>query len=170
MYSAGSHIRAHDLQRGFTLANLLVTISILAISTAAALPQVSRLRATFNRMNAEAYLTQDLKRAQAESITQGCRGIFIIAPDGRSYSFGCDYLVYDTTVPPQPDNVTLRRKLPDNFLIQASQPIIFNSKGQTVDASGIISNTTITLVETGHGAARDFASGILLGTGVFSFS
>ncbi len=165
---AGHSADSHD--RGTTVFELLVGLSIAILLGGLALPEVGKLRATFNRMNAQAYLAQDLKRAQAESVTQGCRGIFVIAPDGQSYSFGCDYLEYSTADPPQPDVVTLTRHLPEGVILTTPSPIIFNSKGQAVDVDGIISNLTISLKYVANGSVEEFAVGLLLGTGVFSFS
>jgi type II secretory pathway pseudopilin PulG len=150
--------------------SLLVTVSIMAILAAVVVPQLPELSQVFGRMNAQANLLQDLKRAQAESITQGCRGVFVIAADKTSYTFGCDYLPYDTAATPHSDVIRLVRRLPKHITIEVPSPIIFNSHGQTVDTYGIISNLIITLSDSSHGTAEDFASGTLLGTGVFSYN
>lgn len=148
---------------------LMFVAALLAILGALAVPQMYKLRATYDRMDAKAYLAQDLKRAQAESITQGCRGIFKILNGGRTYQFGCDYLNYDTRNPPSPDVVSLSRTLPANIILFTPSPIIFNSKGQTVDVDGVISNLNLSLRDVSRGSAQEFALGILLGTGVFNY-
>lgn len=80
---------------GYTLLELCVTLLVLTSLSAAALPKIAEIDSSFNRLNSRSYLIQDLKRAQAEAITSGCRGIAVISPDGKSYRFGCDYLAYD---------------------------------------------------------------------------
>jgi len=64
---------------------------------------------------------------------------------------------------------SLQRNLPANMTITSSDPIIFNSRGQAVDVDDIMSNLTISLIESGDGGPETFASGTLLGTGVFSY-
>jgi len=150
---------------GFSLANLLTTLALIAIIGALGLPQLAQLTKTFDRFNARQHLLEDLKRAQAETITEGCRGIVKIAADATSYTYGCDYLSYDATADPIGDIVTFQRMLPEGIEVSGSSPIIFDSRGQSVDTDGIVNN--VTLVLDYRGAA--FASGALLGTGVFKY-
>jgi prepilin-type N-terminal cleavage/methylation domain-containing protein len=157
-------------ETGFSVLELLVVMSLSAVLTLFALPQYTKLAAAFDRMNARAELVKDLKRAQAESITEGCRGIIVIAADKKSYTFGCDYLDYDTASAPRSDVITFKRYLPSHITVASSGPIIFNSRGQTVDTSYIMSNTTITLTDTTKGTGGVYATGTLLGTGVFRFN
>lgn len=157
-------------ERGFSFPDLLVSISIMAILATQAIPQFSGFASSFDRFNARSYLIQDLKRAQAEAITQGCREIFTIATDGKSYSYGCDYLPYDTNSIPQADSISFTRHLPGNMTISADALIIFNSQGHAVDASGSMSNVNITLYDDSGPSITAVATGTLLGTGVFSCS
>lgn len=156
-------------QAGFTLVNMMVTLGILAGLTFVSIPQLATLSATFNRINARSDLLKDLKRAQAESITQGCRGIVVIAANGRSYSFGCDYLDYDPSSSPAPDHISFVRNLPEHVVVSADAPIIFNSRGLAVDINNIMQNVTITLSQNWGGVPQQFAKGLLLGTGVFTY-
>lgn len=156
-------------QRGFSLFETMVVCAISAILGLVASLSLSKISLSFNRVNARSYLLTDLKRAQAESITQGCRGIVNIAADGKSYSFGCDYLSYDPSATPTHDVVSFVRYLPAQITISASGPIIMNSRGQSVDTAGIITSLTISLSETDSGTPEVFSTGTLLGTGVFSY-
>ena len=153
---------------GFTILELMVACAVLAVMAGFAIPKFSTLKRSFELLNAKSYLLQDLKRAQAESITQGCRGIFVIYPDGSGYTFGCDYLDYDASNPPKHDVVSMRRNLPAQIRISAPSPIIFNSRGQAVDVDGIVSNLQISLQDSAA-ERHTFSAGTLLGTGVFSF-
>lgn len=151
---------------GFTLAEMLVVISLLGLLTMSAAPKFTELSASFDRMNAKSYIIQDLKRAQAESITEGCRGIFAVDADSNGYSFGCDYLSYDTAVPPSADTISFRRQLPSTVRVTVTAPIIFNSRGHAVDPDDILNNVTINLNNVD---GVNFAAGTLLGTGVFTY-
>lgn len=154
---------------GFTLFELLIAISILAITAAIALPNYTELNASIERMNVRQLLLQDLRRAQAESVTHGCRGIFKIAANNRSYNFGCDYLNYDTSSPPSADSTIFARNLPIYFYAASDMTVIFNSKGQIVDEFGFLDSRQITLSENSSGSLVDFATGNILGTGVFEY-
>lgn len=168
--SAGPRCRCNSIeQSGFTILNMIATLMIASIISYVAMSQLSTLSATFNRINARSNLLQDLKRAQAEAITQGCRGIFLIASDARSYSFGCDYLAYDTSNPPHSDEVSFVRALPEHVVLSSDAPVIFNSRGEAVDVNNIMSNITLTLSQNWGGTPLAFARGILLGTGVFTY-
>lgn len=148
---------------------LLVGISLTAMIMGVALPQMANLKASYDKLNARSNFIKDLKRAQAESITQGCRGIVKIDVDAAGYSFGCDYLPYDEDADPDHDTQSFARSLPGHMHIASAAPIIFNSRGQAVDTSYIITNVTVTFDEWREGSYQEFASGTLLGTGVFSF-
>lgn len=156
------------IESGFTLLELLIILSMISIGAAITIPNLSGMSASFNRLNAKSYVVQDLKRAQAHTITQGCRGIVTISASGTSYSYGCDYLAYDTSDPPAADSTTFVRNLPPHTKIATSDTIIFNSRGQAVDADDILSNRTVTFYDTSSGADESFATGTLLGTGVFT--
>lgn len=154
---------------GFSVIDLVVAFAILTILGYFAVLEFRTTELSFERMNARSFVVQDLKRAQAETITQGCRGIMTVATDGRSYNFGCDYLSYDTNVPPQADALSFTRDLPDTITLSTSGQIIFNSRGQTVDAYDAMTTISLTLADKSGGGSTTFASGTLLGTGVFSF-
>jgi len=126
-----------NFELGFSLLDVLVTLTMLSVAGIVAVPQLKSLTTAFNHMNARSYLIQDLKRAQAEAITQGCRGVFVIIGNGSSYSFGCDYLDYDTNVPPSHDSTSMVRDLPGNAIVSVPSSIIFNSRGQAVDVDYI---------------------------------
>jgi prepilin-type N-terminal cleavage/methylation domain-containing protein len=152
---------------GMSLLELMVVLALISIVAAITLPQIPLLQESFSRIDAKAQLLQDLKRAQAQAITEGCRGVFRFAADSKSYSYGCDYLPYTTANPPSPDTVVFMRKLPSRITIESDQPIIFNSRGQSVDIDYIISTNSIRLRENPSNGV--IASGTLLGTGVFSY-
>lgn len=156
-------------QAGVTLMELMVVVGLTSVLGFVALPNFSRFSGAFNRMNTRNYLLIDLKRAQSESITQGCRGIVKINSDLKGYTFGCDYLSYDASENPSPDKISFRRNLPSQITLNSNAPVIFNSRGETVDIDGIMSNSTITLTERVVGENIDFAVGTLLGTGVFTY-
>lgn len=156
-------------QSGFTGLELILVLAIIAIVAAIAIPQQKEMFDSFNRFNARAHLLEDIKIAQAYSVSQGCRGVFTVDSDGRGYSFGCDYLGYDTNDPATPDDVYFTREVPGDVTVTADNQIIFNSRGQTVDSDFIISNVTLDLKSQIDGTQTTFATGILLGTGIFKY-
>ena len=157
-------------QRGVTIFELMMSIIVTAIIAYVAIPRFDELNVSMERMNVRKTLLLDLRRAQAETVTHGCRGIFTIAASQKSYSFGCDYLAYDPTVPPSPDMIIYNRTLPNHFYISSDDTIIFNSKGQITDELGFIDSRTVTLSDTSTGVVTPFATGTILGTGLFEFN
>jgi prepilin-type N-terminal cleavage/methylation domain-containing protein len=160
---------ARNRSCGFTLFEVLAAMLILAITSFIAIPQFLSLNTSVTRMDVRLQVMQDLRRAQAEAITQGCRGIVTIAPDNKSYTFGCDYLSYDTTIPPVADSQSFIRYLPNLFQISADDTIIFNSRGQSVDPFDVLENRTITLSDSSTGTLRSFATGNISGIGMFDY-
>ena len=154
---------------GFTVVEMLAAIAVFGVMTFLALPHLYNLSNTFNRVNAKSYIVQDLKRAQAETITQGCRGILAVDASAQGYNFGCDYLAYDASATPAADKTFFSRSLPERITVSVSGPIILNSRGQTVDAADVLTTVTIQLWEEVNGVPTAFATGTLSGTGVFSF-
>ncbi len=154
-------------QAGFTLMELIVTLSIAAIFGRVAAFEFPALVQSFNRMDARSLVVQDIKRAQAEAITWGCRGVVTVIEGGREYTFGCDFLDYDTNIPPAADRIFLHRELPDRIILSVSGPIIFNSRGHAVDPYGDMNNVQVSILESGR--AAPVAQGTLLGTGVFGY-
>ena len=152
--------------------NLLAAISITSILATMAVPQVSEMTASFERLNIQSEFDLDLKRAQIRSISEGCRGIVTIASGGGSYSFGCDFLPYDTTVPPAADSgyVYYNREMPTNFTVGSSETIIFNSRGRVVDKDGFYTSPDITYYEDNGGTPTSYASSTLSLTGVITYN
>ena len=165
--SSRQNILTH--QAGASLLEMLVGIIVLGLVAVLAVPQMGVMQNSFNRFNARAQLLEDIKFAQAHSITEGCRGIFSISSSGKDYTFGCDYLDYDIVGVPEPDSVILNREIPGDVTISASAIAIFNSRGQSIDQFGMVTNVTFTLNSKIKNVREDFASGLLLGTGVFKY-
>ncbi|NBW40782.1 type II secretion system protein [bacterium] len=154
---------------GFSLLDLLVAISIIGIVGFLGIPQIQNISASFNRLNTRTVFIQDLKQAQAKALTEGCRGIFTFLEDNSGYSFGCDYLAYDSSYPPQADIISFSRSFPSGISVNPSQQIIFNSRGLPVDANDIINSVSVNFVDSSGGSVYAFASGTLFATGLFSF-
>lgn len=154
---------------GFTMLELMVALAIVGVVAYIGVPQLSGISSSFSRLNARTVFLQDLKRAQAQSLTEGCRGIFSVDDDNSGYSFGCDYLAYDESETPSADIVTFRRNLPDRVRMNVSSQIIFNSRGESVDIGDILQNVDVTLSYNEGGTYAPYATGTLLGTGLFSF-
>ena len=157
-------------QAGVTLLDVLVALIISVIVAVIAIPNYAQLNTSLERMNVRKTVLQDLRRAQAETVTHGCRGIFEIAVNKKAYSFGCDFLPYDTESPPSMDVLKFSRTLPNNFYIESDSSVIFNSKGQITDEIGFIDSRTISLSDNSSGPLEVYATGVVAGTGVFEFN
>jgi len=156
-------------EAGFTSFELLVVLSIFAILVYVSAPKFRELAGSSERFAARGHLLEDIKNAQAIALTQGCRGIFTVAEDSRSYNFGCDYLAYDTNDPPAADVISFTRPLGGDVRLTADNIIIFNSRGQTVDIDDNQINVQLQLSSVKKGKRENFATGLLLGTGVFTY-
>lgn len=165
--SRKQHIRN---KRGYTLIELMVCVSIAAACGFGAVIYYPDLMQSYHRLDARTLLIHDIRRAQAEAITAGCRGILTVASDNKSYSYGCDFLSYDTTIPPAPDSTLFVRSLPANIIMTNTGTVIFDSRGRAVDTSGIMNTVNVHLIDVSGSSSNHFATGTLFGTGAFTFS
>lgn len=161
-----------NYQFGFTILELIVAVALAGILTAAALLNVSELRVTFNKSDAQNQVREQLRVAQFQSVAEGGRGVFVIAADGKSYLFGYDYLPYDTTNPIAPDVNSMKWKynMPQYTKIASTEQIIFNSQGNVTDKDGILISPTLTFSETSTGSDVQYSIAKLSATGVLTFN
>ncbi|MCB0320138.1 MAG: GspH/FimT family pseudopilin, partial [Bdellovibrionales bacterium] len=155
---------------GFTVIELLVAVTLVALVGGMAIPYASELYEIFDKRNAEMSLLQDLRLAQAQAVEQGCQGIFAVDADSKGYSYGCDYVPFSDASPPVPDEQMFLRDLPNKVKLSASDIVIFNSRGQVVDEQGFLTTRTLTLAVTSNDGDITFNTGTLTGTGFFSYS
>lgn len=156
-------------ERGFSVIELVVTMTIASILASTAIGQFTEINSVFDRWNARTLLLQDIRYGQAKSVTQGCRGVFTISGGGNTYSFGCDYLNYDTADPIAADTVFINRTFPTSINLSVDDTIIFNPKGQIINSSGALETRTLALTDTGGGETVEFATASIYATGVFVF-
>ena len=150
-------------EKGFTISELLVGMVIVSIIAASSIAFFSDLGPSFDRWNSNIHTLQDLRFAQTLAITEGCRVIVDIADDGKSYAIGCDYLDYDYVAPHDTDKVFLNRTLPDSITLTADTTIIFNPRGQCIEANGNLDSRSITLTSSD---SDSFLNASILPTGV----
>jgi type II secretory pathway pseudopilin PulG len=156
-------------ESGFSILEVLTTLVVSSVVGYSAIVSLPELLFSYERYQARVTFAQDIRETQARAITQGCRGLLTISSDLHTYQSGCDYLEYDTNNPPSSDTVFFTKTFPDKIFISADAPIIFNSKGQAIDANGDLNTVTVELshsADTGHTA---FSTGTLLGTGMFAY-
>lgn len=155
---------------GFTALELLITMLIFSILCFSAIPQLSKLYQVYDKRNAEMQILQDLRTAQATTVEQGCRGIFVVAADNNSYSFGCDYVPFSSSSPPPFDTQLYTRKMPSNTKISTDAEIIFNSRGQVVDEQNFLTTRSVVLSSLESSGYTTFNTGTLTATGFFSYA
>jgi len=153
-------------QRGFSLIEMMVALFIVGILLAIATPNYVDMSRSFSKSNVRIQLLQDLRRGQATTVSEGCRGVFSFSSDGRSYSFGCDYLPYSEANPPVADSLRFTKELAKGFSVSADATILFNSKGQVIDSDGVLDSRSLQVNLDGDGVV---ARGTLRPTGFFNF-
>jgi len=160
-------------EKGFSILELIVAITVFAIVGSAAVGSFKDLSPSYLRSQASSQIVEDLRLAQATAVLEGCRIIFRIDSGANGYSIGCDYEAYDTTNPIESDVEFDSKTLPRNISISydSTIPVIFNSRGQIIDEDGLLDTRTITAsYDNGSGTSDDFFSARILATGVLDFN
>jgi prepilin-type N-terminal cleavage/methylation domain-containing protein len=134
-------MKAH--QSGFTIFELLITLAVTAIVSGGAMLGLSNIRSSFDKNEARYQLEADLKVLRNAAIESGARSFLIIGTSGSSYSGALDYSPYAAT--PSAERTLFSRSLPRGINLSSSATVIVNPKGFTIDTSGAISSTTLTL-------------------------
>lgn len=147
-------------ERGFTILELLITLGIVSILTAIALPINSELIDSSNRNLALRTFTSDLSKAQSRAIDSGSRVIFTSLNNGQSYNYGIDVFPYNLNF--TADTIENVRTLPSNSSINFGTEIIFDPRGMVINTSELLISKTITFTQNSH----QFKSVTLYPTGV----
>ena len=153
-------------QHGISMIELLVAMSISVLVTLVAIPYAKDLSDSMNKRSAEIQVQRDLRYAQAMTVEEGCRGIFQISTDQKRYTFGCDYLPYDSNATPTWDTQKFTRSLPKDIKMTSNSTVIFNSRGQVIDTSENLATRTLTLWLR----STSYNVGTLRPTGLFEYS
>lgn len=132
---------------GFSVMELLVAMTLFSIMIGTAVVKVPALVNSFNRNAALQNVEFDLRRARAEAIAQGARGVVTILPGGNQYTFGIDYSPYSD--PPVADSITFSRTLPRDVTFTSSEDILFDPGGYIIDAHSILNSSEVTLSQDG---------------------
>uniref|UniRef100_A0A0A8KWP9 Putative membrane protein n=1 Tax=wastewater metagenome TaxID=527639 RepID=A0A0A8KWP9_9ZZZZ len=124
-------------QRGISVIELLVTILISTILLGMAIPNFGELRRSMNKGTALRQLEGDLRRAHAASLSKGAHIIFSVE-DGGAYTVGIDYPPYNggNGVDPVADEELFTTELPQGFVLQLWNPVMFNSHGYVINSWG----------------------------------
>jgi hypothetical protein len=149
-------------QRGSSVFELLITLAITTIILATGMLGLSATRGSFEKNEARYQLEADLKVIRNSAIESGARAFVTIAVGGRSYSAALDYFPYAAT--PSAERVLFSRSLPPGITISSGSTVIINSKGFTIDSTGQISSTSISLFSR----AVPFLSATIYPTGVLA--
>lgn len=153
-------------QRGFSLQELLVVLVIMGIMSAVGLPHVAEMRNVINKNSAEMQVLQHIRWLQARSVEQGCRGLLVLESGNREYSMGCDYIPFQPEVEPVIETELASYYLPSNITMSLSTPLIFNTRGQSVDSAGTLQEVILTLSLSGS----SYNTGTIRPTGFFEIN
>ena len=132
-------------ERGVTLMDFLVTLSIFLILTSVGVTHLPEFIESFEKKNAKEQVQGDLTLAKVKAVNEGARAILSISSDGSVYTLGLDYLPLSTDSPPAVDEVVFTRALPRRVSVSVDQTLIYNTRGMVVDESSDLTTTTLTL-------------------------
>ncbi len=129
--------------KGSSLIELIITISIVVLVIAAAIPSIKETRSSLLRYEGRQILEDAVMNTQAQAVSNGGRGILIFSADGSSFSIGIDFSPYNDPV--VEDNVIHIVPLPTGITALSSETIVYNSQGFLIHENNKITSTTFTL-------------------------
>lgn len=135
------------MQKGFTLLELMVVLSLTAILSVVGVSQLATMNSNAENSMAAQLFSTDIMRAKFEASSRGCRVIVKQAANGLSYTIGPDCSPYSAV--PTADSILTIRFLPTNMLLSMPVPIIFDSRGFHIDVNGALTTTSATLSRSG---------------------
>lgn len=159
-----------NLSSGFTITEMMACLIVFGIMAFAAVPEVVSFYRSFDKRNAEMQVLQDLRLSQARTVEQGCNGIFKFSETENTYSFGCDYVPYSESTPPEWDSIIFTRNLPSKVRVSSDDVIIYNSRGQVVNDQYFLTSREVTFEILTGSSYETFNTGNLSATGAFVFS
>lgn len=147
---------------GFSVVEMLVTMTVFGIMVATAIPRYGLMAKSFARDSAVKQVDFGVRRAKAEAVANGVRSIVDFSADGSTYTVGIDKLPFSS--PPVADQIIINEQLPSGTTANTSTTrLVFDSRGFLVDDSG----NPITGSVTFRQAGSTFATGTIYSTGVF---
>ncbi|HMO17427.1 MAG TPA: prepilin-type N-terminal cleavage/methylation domain-containing protein [Oligoflexia bacterium] len=152
-------------QSGFTAFELVIVMLITSILASVAIPKIGELRDVRHRSAAKFQVSQHLRWIQAKSVEQGCRGLVKISPNGKRYELGCDYIPFDSNDDPSIETKFSEYELPGGVSISTDNPIIFSTRGQSIDQNG--GHRTVTVKLSIH--SKIYETGILRASGFYDY-
>ena len=153
----------HKSTQGFSAIEIIVTLTLVSILTALAVPRFSEMNRSLGRSDARNQIDFDLSRARSEALANGGRTYFILSSHGTHYSISVDYLPYNSLM--NGDFTIVNEHLPDRIAVSTSRQIVFDSRGFVIDEQGNPSSVTITFKSDG----TKYGSATLSPTGYYQF-
>lgn len=154
---------ADQLEKGFTMFEVLTTIFIMTLVMGFAVVSMVSLKTTSEKVNAKHEIASDILRARKEALARGTRVIIDIDSSGKSYSVGFDYVPYSD--PPVAEAIKFTRSMAEGIMLTPAQKLVFDPRGCLIDDTGAL--TTGSLVLNHHQLA--YAVGSILPTGFIEF-
>lgn len=143
---------------------IIATVAIISLLMAVAIPSFSSLMQAQNKRAARESFEAFLKKAQATAIKSGARYVLTSRVSGSYYTAGTDYPPYNAPV--NPDSTAERLNFPKNITVATATRIVFDSRGQLINDSGLPTTSVVTMASNG----ATFATATLYSTGALIYN
>ena len=130
-------------EKGLSIAELLVSMVIIALIMVTGAPSYAKLRNSIYRSMTYEQIKLDLKRAKSMALAEGARSVLSIDNGNSNYTFGLDFPPYNS--PAAADSVSFYTYFPENITLSSAETVVFNAQGQLIDSSEDLNETTITM-------------------------
>jgi len=132
---------------GVTVVEIVTVLSIIAILSAISLPAVFWMYSEYERASARESLQTAILRASSRASALATRVVFAFDNTGHGYSVGPDYTPLAS--PASPETIERTGELPRSVTINPTQPLLFDSRGYLVDATGQLTEAHLVLSQNG---------------------
>jgi len=134
-------------EEGFSALELIVVLSLSALLLGSFAPHSTGITGAFDRGSALKQFDADLRRARANAVAEGVRAVIKMRDARDGYQVGFDYPPYNDPI--AIDELSFEGPLPNNITI-FSDDIVFDPRGYSVDETGSLRTTVITLKHKGN--------------------
>lgn len=148
-------------QNGFTLIEMMATVSLLGILMLVAVPEAISMYNSVNRNSARKSVISSVNQAKSIAQREGAIAIYETLDGGTTYRLGVDRFPYST--PPVIEEVISTGKFPVSLSVPLISKVFFDSRGYLVDSSGSLTTKSFSLKENSSSVTSFtvYASGMI---------